>query len=131
MSDDDLIRREGVFMSAVWDALKADTTDLGKQQRILHAFRAANAECADVSSAEIAIVREEVKNRFGVGEGKMTVIAEPAAPTFTAADLERAWEMGRDMSAKACDWGDIYGDNAVSVIRALITPADLAQRVKE
>lgn len=35
------ITLEEVFMEAVWDALKADTSDLGKQARILAAFRAA------------------------------------------------------------------------------------------
>ena len=34
---------EEVFMQAVWDALKADTSDLGKQRRILTAFRAVAA----------------------------------------------------------------------------------------
>ena len=34
---------EQAFMAAVWDALKADATDLRKQQRILSAFRAALA----------------------------------------------------------------------------------------
>ena len=32
---------EEAFMSAVWDALKADASDLRKQQRILKAFHAA------------------------------------------------------------------------------------------
>lgn len=32
---------EAAFMDAVWDALKADASDLRKQQRILKAFRAA------------------------------------------------------------------------------------------
>lgn len=33
-------KHEEAFMDAVWSALKADTSDLGKQQRILAAFRA-------------------------------------------------------------------------------------------
>jgi hypothetical protein len=35
------VTTEEAFMSAVWDALKADASDLRKQQRILNAFRAA------------------------------------------------------------------------------------------
>lgn len=38
---------EQAFMGAVWDALKADAPDLGKQQRILVAFRAALTTEAD------------------------------------------------------------------------------------
>ena len=33
-------KHEEALMDAVWSALKADTSDLGKQQRILIAFRA-------------------------------------------------------------------------------------------
>lgn len=35
------VATEQAFMAAVWAALKADVSDLGKQKRILEAFRAA------------------------------------------------------------------------------------------
>ena len=35
------VATEQAFMAAVWAALKADASDLGKQKRILEAFRAA------------------------------------------------------------------------------------------
>lgn len=53
------------------------------------------------------------------------IAALPAAPTFTAADLERAWEMGRDTLGSLLDHHPIY----VSALAP--PPADLAQRVKE
>lgn len=39
-TDDARVDVEQAFMAVVWDALKADATDLRKQQRILSAFRA-------------------------------------------------------------------------------------------
>ena len=35
------------------------------------------------------------------------------------------WRAGRDAAADACDWGDIYGDNAVQAIRALPEPKEI------
>lgn len=72
-----------------------------------------------------------------------------AAPTFTAADLERAWSMGRDRSAERagtyCHFRGVAGQILKSpvvftthtwqeiqgFIREISPPADLAQRVKE
>lgn len=45
-------KHEEAFMDAVWSALKADTSDLGKQQRILAAFRA-------IPVIDPAAIREE------------------------------------------------------------------------
>lgn len=82
------------------------------------------------------------------------------APTFTAADLQRAWEMGRDAGLERAErrWATrseqasrlfemdypeaqidskCYShrageaDDIAYEIRALTTPADLTQRVKE
>lgn len=52
--------------------------------------------------------------------------ALPAAPTFTAADLEKAWEMGRDAVQVFC----LQPCGTVRVRRPKNPPADLAQRVK-
>lgn len=77
---------------------------------------------------------------YAEGYGKATA----DAPTFTAADLERAWRIGRNMSVEACadyprsspEYQEYihYDDQIVysqDCIRALTPPADLAQRVKE
>ena len=45
-------KHEEAFMDAVWSALKADTSDLGKQQHILAAFRA-------IPTIDPAAIREE------------------------------------------------------------------------
>ena len=43
-------------------------------------------------------------------------------PEVALAAIERAaYERGVRDAAKACDWGDIYGDNAVRSILALLT----------
>ena len=44
-------KHEEAFMDAVWSALKADTSDLGKQQHILAAFRA-------IPTIDLAAIRE-------------------------------------------------------------------------
>lgn len=49
---------EQAFMGAVWDALKADAPDLGKQQRILVAFRAALSPAAQPVADVAAQARE-------------------------------------------------------------------------
>ena len=49
------------FMDAVWEALKADTNDLRKQQRILRAYRALTP--ADAASA-LARLLAEAENRI-------------------------------------------------------------------
>lgn len=61
-------------------------------------------------------------------EGRL--IALPAAPTFTAADLERAWEMGRDEAARAVHEAGRMTLGHLNAIGGLTPPADLAQRVK-
>lgn len=46
----------------------------------------------------------------------------PADATAALAAIERAaYERGVRDAAKACDWGDIYGENAVCAILALLT----------
>jgi len=68
--------------------------------------------------------------------------ALPAAPTFTAADLERAWEMGRDacIGILECELELARAADRTTALVLAITcramngetpPADLAQRVKE
>ena len=59
-----------------------------------------------------------------VGEYLQHIIKQqtPADATSALAAIERAaYERGVRDAAKACDWGDIYGDNAVSCILALLT----------
>jgi hypothetical protein len=67
-------KHEEAFMAAVWSALKADATDLGKQQRILAAFRAIPA--IDPAAIREAALREaaELCDRFPYVEGVKTAI---------------------------------------------------------
>lgn len=64
--------------------------------------------------------------------------------TFTADDLRRAWEMGRDEAAKECDargiieqqnYGLVRGTQnfyrARDIIRLLPPPADLSEKVRK
>jgi hypothetical protein len=53
----DAVLRDEAFCAAVWDALKADTNDLRKQQRILNAFRAALASLASTAEGEVEAER--------------------------------------------------------------------------
>lgn len=61
---------EGAFMDEVWDALKADVSDLGKQRRILAAFRRATYTRKQVqqvleAAAEIADTHRDTCIRCG------------------------------------------------------------------
>ena len=74
------------------------------------------------------------------------VAALTAAPTFTSADLERAWRMGRDAVLADVqelrdvpsvppgnERAEVYNEACENILRftaALTPPADLAQRVK-
>ena len=81
------------------------------------------------------------------GEAYELIYQVPAAPTFTAADLEKAWEMGRDAVLADVqelrdvpsippgnERAEVYNEACDNILRfsvALTPPADLAQRVKE
>ena len=58
---------EGEFMIAVWEALKADTNDLRKQQRILKAFRAALELTLEVCACEDG-VRDALEKASGINK---------------------------------------------------------------
>ena len=50
--------------------------------------------------------------------------AQAALDKMLAEARLEGWRAGRDAAAHACDWGDIYGDNAVRAIRALPEPKE-------
>ena len=64
------ITPEEVFMEAVWDALKADTSDLGKQARILAAFRD-----AAIREAALRNVIEILEEEGWVGDSYKRILA--------------------------------------------------------
>jgi hypothetical protein len=51
------------------------------------------------------------------------------APIIAVAEA-RGFERGVRQAAKACDWGDIYGDNAVKSILALLEKPSLSMEDK-
>lgn len=59
---------EDKFMNDVWDALKADASDLRKQQRILRAYRAAHPrEMADDNDLEKDMLDQMLLGMFDDG----------------------------------------------------------------
>jgi hypothetical protein len=91
--------------------------------------------------------RQAVIASTGAMDGVSNINALPAAPTFTAADLEAAFRVGVYKSAMAVaeteigyydgisgDWHPMAGPSIISAacatIRALTPPADLVDRVE-
>ena len=80
-------------------------------------------------------------------DARNAIAALSAAPTFTTADLERAWGMGRDAALADVqelrdvpsdppgnERAEVYNEACDNILRfavALTPPTDLAQRVKE
>lgn len=82
---------EEQFMSAVWDALKADANDLRKQQRILTAFRAALRGNAATPAPEVAALVEALERIESI-----TVHSGGEIHGVTALHWQTAFEAARD-----------------------------------
>lgn len=101
---------EAQFMDAVWIALKSDATDLGKQQRILAAFRAA-LEPVTAPDPETMLEwlssfpppNEKLREMYAkyqsiIKIGRLTVTQpDPAAIREAAAVVEREIEQAKQL----------------------------------
>lgn len=86
----------------------------------------------DEARAQVAMAYAQAANRLETTDAFLFTLGDCATfiraltPTDASTALARRdaamRNEGRRQAAAACDWGDIYGDNAVSVILATLEP---------
>lgn len=88
-------------------------------------FIAAARELVPALAAEIAhLTAERDRLVMALAETEALEMQHGEVIKRVMAERDAAWNAAIRAAAEACDWGDIYGDNAVRAILALLKPEE-------